>query len=99
MRKAIAEAPLGDDVYGEDPTVNSLEERCAELFGKEAALFVASGTMGNFLSVLAHCQRGEEIIVGRQSHIHRSEQGNYAQFGGISATPLKVEVVLTEGTR
>uniref|UniRef100_A0A1I7WN43 Beta_elim_lyase domain-containing protein n=1 Tax=Heterorhabditis bacteriophora TaxID=37862 RepID=A0A1I7WN43_HETBA len=80
MKQAMIDAQLGDDVYGEDTTVNELEKRCAELFGKEAGLFVASGTMGNLLAVMAHCQRGDEIIVGRQNHIHRWEQGNYAQL-------------------
>lgn len=74
--------PLGDDVYGEDVSVNALEQRCAKLFNKEAALFVVSGTMGNLLAVMAHCQRGEEIIVGQTNHIHRWEQGNYAQLAG-----------------
>ncbi|PAV78242.1 hypothetical protein WR25_17648 isoform C [Diploscapter pachys] len=90
MKKAMVEAILGDDVFGEDPTVNQLEKRCAALFGKEAALFVLSGTMGNLLAVLSHCQRGDELIVGRHNHIHKWEQGNYAQLGGISATTLKV---------
>lgn len=91
MRKAMAEAVVGDDVYGEDTTTTRLEQRCAELFGKEAGLFVASGTMGNLLAIMAHCQRGEEIIVGRYNHIHRWEQGNYAQLAGISATTLEVK--------
>ena len=82
MRKAMAEAIVGDDVYGEDTTTTRLEQRCAELFGKEAGLFVASGTMGNLLAIMAHCQRGDEIIVGRYNHIHRWEQGNYAQLAG-----------------
>lgn len=91
MRKAMAEAIVGDDVYGEDTTTTRLEQRCAELFGKEAGLFVASGTMGNLLAIMAHCQRGDEIIVGRYNHIHRWEQGNYAQLAGISATTLEVK--------
>ncbi|CAI2351130.1 unnamed protein product [Caenorhabditis sp. 36 PRJEB53466] len=91
MRRAMAEAIVGDDVYGEDVTTTRLEQRCAELFGKEAGLFVVSGTMGNLLAVMAHCQRGEEIIVGRYNHIHRWEQGNYAQIAGISATTLEVK--------
>ncbi|CAD6191383.1 unnamed protein product [Caenorhabditis auriculariae] len=91
MRRAMAEAVLGDDVYGEDPTVNALEQRCAKLFGKEAALFVLSGTMGNLLAVMVHCQRGDELIVGRHHHIHRWEQGNYAQIAGVSATTLDVK--------
>ncbi|WKY06524.1 hypothetical protein Q1695_006591 [Nippostrongylus brasiliensis] len=90
MKKAIVEAVLGDDVYGEDETVNQLESRCAELFCKESAIFVASGTMGNLLAIMAHCQRGDEIIVGRHNHIHRWEQGNYAQLAGVSATTIDV---------
>ncbi|KAK6750669.1 hypothetical protein RB195_002565 [Necator americanus] len=90
MREAMANALVGDDVYGEDKTINDLETRCATLFGKEAGLFVVSGTMGNLLAVMAHCQRGDEIIVGTQNHIHRWEQGNYAQLAGISATTLPV---------
>ncbi|CAJ0587903.1 unnamed protein product, partial [Mesorhabditis spiculigera] len=90
MRDAMANVPVGDDVYGEDPTINALEERCAKIFGKESSIFVCSGTMGNFLAMLAHCQRGEEIIVGKQSHIFRWEQGNFAQYGGISATTVEI---------
>ncbi|CAI5449130.1 unnamed protein product [Caenorhabditis angaria] len=88
MRKAMANSIVGDDVYKEDQTTINLENRCAKLFGKEAGLFVVSGTMGNLLAVMAHCQRGDEIIVGKHNHIHRWEQGNYAQIGGISATTL-----------
>jgi len=69
MRKAMAEAEVGDDVYGEDPTVNRLEELAAEMFNKEAALFVASGTMGNQVSIMAHTQRGDEVILEADSHI------------------------------
>ncbi|CAI4221843.1 unnamed protein product [Auanema sp. JU1783] len=90
MKEAMMNCPLGDDVYTEDPTVNSLEKKCAALFQKPAALFVASGTMGNLISVMAHCQRGDEIIVGRSNHIHRWEQGNYAQLASVSATTLNV---------
>src|SRR5512132_3543739 len=64
MREAIAEAEVGDDVYRDDPTVNQLEEVAADMLGKEAALFVPSGTMGNLIALLVHCQRGDEIIVG-----------------------------------
>jgi threonine aldolase len=69
MRKAMAEAEVGDDVYGEDPTVNRLEELAAEMFNKEAALFVASGTMGNQVSIMEHTQRGDEVILEADSHI------------------------------
>ena len=72
MRKAMAEAEVGDDVYGDDPTVNALEEKAAELFGKESALFVTSGTQGNLVSVLSQTGRGDEIILGNQSHIYSS---------------------------
>ncbi len=90
MRQAMANALLGDDVYGEDPTVNALQERAAALFGKEAALFVASGTMGNLCSVLAHCGRGDEMILGKQAHIFRYEVGSAAAYGGIHPHTLEV---------
>jgi threonine aldolase len=83
MRRAMAEAEVGDDVFGEDPTVNRLEEIAAERLGKEAALFVASGTMANLVSQLAHCNRGDEIIVGSQAHTYLAEQGGSAAIGGI----------------
>jgi len=83
MRQAMASAEVGDDVFGEDPTVNRLEEMAAEMTGKEAALFVTSGTMGNLVSQLAHCGRGDEMILGDQSHIFYYEQGGSAAVGGI----------------
>ncbi len=83
MLEAMAKAEVGDDVYGEDPTINRLQEKCAELFGKEAALFVVSGSMGNLVSLLSHCQRGDEIIVGKCNHIFQWEQGGAASLGGI----------------
>jgi threonine aldolase len=83
MRRAMAEAEVGDDVFGEDPTVNRLEEMAAERLGKEAALFVASGTMANLVSELTHCGRGDEMIVGDQAHIFYYEQGGSASVGGI----------------
>ena len=83
MRRAMAEAEVGDDVFGEDPTVNKLEQMAAERLDKEAALFVASGTMGNLVSLLAHCGRGDEIILGTQSHTFFFEQGGSAAVGGI----------------
>ena len=88
MRKAMASAPVGDDVYGEDPTVNRLEAMTADLLGKEAALFVSSGTMGNLASVLSHCGRGDELILGDQAHIFTSEQGGTAALGGVHPRPL-----------
>lgn len=83
MRQAMASAEVGDDVFGEDPTVNRLEEMAAEMTGKQAALFVTSGTMGNLVSQLAHCGRGDEMILGDQSHIFYYEQGGSAAVGGI----------------
>jgi threonine aldolase len=83
MREAMASAELGDDVYGEDPTINRLEAMAAERVGKEAALFVASGTMGNLVSVLTHCGRGDEIIVGDYGHIFLYEAGSVSAVGGI----------------
>ncbi len=83
MRRAMAEADLGDDVFGEDPTVNRLEQRAAEITGKEAALFVVSGTMANLVCELTHCGRGDEMILGDESHILHYEQGGCAALGGI----------------
>ena len=88
MSKAMAEAEVGDDVFGEDPTVNKLEEMAAERMGKEAALFVASGTMGNLVSLLTHCARGEEIILGSFAHTFYFEQGGSAAVGGIHPRTL-----------
>lgn len=84
MREAMAAAIVGDDQYGEDPTVNQLEARAAELMGKEAAVYVASGTMGNLSAILAHCDRGNEIILGDESHILWYESGGPAAVGGIT---------------
>jgi threonine aldolase len=83
MLKAMAEAQVGDDVFGEDPSINKLEEMAADRLGKEAALFAASGTMGNLVSLLAHCGRGDEIILGSLSHTFYFEQGGSAAVGGI----------------
>jgi len=83
MRTAMANAELGDDVYGEDPTVNLLQEMAADITGKEAALFVASGTMGNLSAILAHCNRGDEIILGDKAHTFRFEAGGVSALGGI----------------
>jgi len=88
MSKAMADADVGDDVFGEDPTVNKLEEMAAGRMGKEAALFVASGTMGNLVSLLAHCARGEEIILGSFAHTFYFEQGGSAAVGGIHPRTL-----------
>jgi len=83
MRKAMAEAEVGDDVFSEDPTVNRLEEMAADRLGKEAAVLVSSGTMGNLVSELAHCGRGEEMILGNHAHSFFFEQGGSAAVGGI----------------
>jgi len=83
MRRAMADAEVGDDVFGEDPTVNRLEDMAADLLGKEAALFVSSGTMGNLVSLLTQCGRGDEVILGDQSHIFFYEQGGLSALGGI----------------
>ena len=83
MRSAMAEADVGDDVFGEDPTVNRLEELAANLLGKEAGLFVTSGTMANLVCQLTHCGRGDEIILGDQAHTFYYEQGGCAAMGGI----------------
>jgi threonine aldolase len=91
MRKVMAEAEVGDDVYGEDPTVNRLEAMAAEILGKEAALFVPSGTMSNLLSLLSHCGRGDEYIAGQDAHIYRWEGGGGAIFGGIQPQPIEFE--------
>jgi threonine aldolase len=88
MRRAIAEAPLGDDVYGEDPTINRLEALAAERVGKEAAVLVTSGTMGNLCALLAHCGRGDEAIVGDESHIYNSEAGGASVLGGVALHPI-----------
>jgi threonine aldolase len=83
MREAMYRAEVGDDVFGEDPTVNRLEQMAAERLGKEAALFVVSGTMGNLVALLTHCGRGDEAILGDCSHTFLFEQGGMAALGGI----------------
>ena len=83
MRRAMAEAEVGDDVYGEDPTVNRLESTAARLMGKEAGLFVTSGTMGNFVSALSWCGRGDELLCGADAHLLVNEMGAIAAFGGV----------------
>jgi threonine aldolase len=88
MRRAMAEAELGDDVFGDDPTVIALEERAAELLGKEAALFVPSGTMGNLVSLMAHVPRGGEIIAGHGAHTFQHEAANHAVVVGASMRTL-----------
>jgi threonine aldolase len=88
MRDAMARAKVGDDVYGEDPTINRLQEIAAERMGKEAGLFVASGTMGNLIGILAHCQRGDEVIVGKRNHVFLHEAGGISALGGIHSSQL-----------
>ncbi len=88
MRRAMHEAELGDDVFGEDPTVNRLEEMAAERMGKEAAMFVVSGTMGNLTALLTHCQRGHEAIMGHKAHTFLYEAGGSAALGGIHPRTL-----------
>ena len=89
MREAMAEAEVGDDVYRDDPTVNRLEELAADMLGKEAALFVPSGTMGSLIALLGHCQRGNEVIIGNQSHIYLNEVGGMSALGGIQPCPVQ----------
>jgi len=84
MRRAMVESELGDDVFGDDPTTNRLEQITAERMGKDAAMFVASGTMGNLVAALTHCQRGDEMIVGDKAHMFLNEAGGASALGGIS---------------
>jgi threonine aldolase len=90
MRQVMARAEVGDDVWGDDPTVNALEAKAAALLGKEAALYVASGTQSNLVALLSHCQRGEEFIVGHEAHIYKYEAGGAAALGGLQPQPLTV---------
>jgi threonine aldolase len=83
MRRAMLEAELGDDVFGDDPTVNRLQARAAEIFGFEAALFFPSGTQSNLAALMSHCQRGEEVILGQEAHSYRYEAGGAAVLGSI----------------
>lgn len=88
MRAAMLAAPLGDDVFGDDPSVNALQEEIAAMLGFEAALFVPTGTQSNLCAVLSHCQRGDEYIVGQQAHCYRWEGGGAAVFGSVQPQPL-----------
>ncbi|TWE09657.1 L-threonine aldolase [Pseudomonas sp. AG1028] len=92
MREAMLAAELGDDVYGEDPTVNRLEQRLARDLGFAAALFVPTGTMSNLLGLMAHCERGDEYIVGQQAHTYKYEGGGAAVLGSIQPQPLDMEL-------
>ena len=91
MRRAMAEAELGDDVFGEDPTINRLEQRAAELMGKEAAVFVASGTMANLLGVLSFARSGQEVIADADSHLFMSEGAGAAALGGVQVRQIPTE--------
>ena len=91
MRQAMAEAEVGDDVLGDDPTVLRLQELAAEMVGKEAALYVPSGTQGNLVSIMAHCDRGDEFVVGQAAHTYRYEAGGAAVLGSIQPQPLDFE--------
>jgi threonine aldolase len=88
MREAMAAAALGDDVFGDDPSVNALQEKIAALLGFEAALYVPTGTQSNLCGVLSHCQRGDEYIVGQMAHCYRWEGGGAAVFGSVQPQPL-----------
>lgn len=88
MRLAMADAEVGDDVFGEDPTVHKLEARVAHLLGKEAALFVPSGVMGNQIALMVHCRRGDEVILADQSHIFHYESGAPAVLAGVQLRPV-----------
>ena len=91
MRKVMADAEVGDDVYGDDPTVNALQEYGAALLGKEAALYVTSGTQSNLLGLLTHLGRGDEYIVGQDAHTYKFEGGGAAVFGSIQPQPIEFE--------
>jgi threonine aldolase len=88
MRAAMAEAPLGDDVFGDDPSINALQDKIAALLGFEAALFMPTGTQSNFCGILSHCQRGDEYIVGQLAHTYRWEGGGAAVLGSVQPQPL-----------
>lgn len=91
MLKAMLQARVGDDVYGDDPTVNELQQKAAEITGKEDSLFVPSGTQSNLIALMTHCQRGEEYIVGQQAHTYQFEAGGAAVLGSIQPQPIDFE--------
>ena len=91
MRQAMAEAEVGDDVYGEDPTINRLEQRAAEIFGREAAIFVPSGTMGNTVAIKIHTRPGQEVICEERCHVFNYEMAMMAHFSGCLARPIHGE--------
>jgi threonine aldolase len=92
MYDAMMSAPLGDDVYGDDQSINALEQQVAQMLGKEAAIFVSSGTMSNLIAVLGHCGRGDELIVGDDYHIYIDEAGGPSVLGGVAMCPLPTDV-------
>ena len=96
MRAAMAAAPVGDDVFDDDPTVRRLQQRVAEMLGKEAALYVPSGTMSNLIGVRLHCRPGDEMICESGCHIYQYEQGGYAQLSGVAARPVEGRFGLIE---
>lgn len=91
MKQVMFDAPLGDDVYGEDPTVNALEQKAAALLEKEAAIYCSSGTQSNLIALMAHCERGDEYIVGQDAHTYKYEAGGAAVLGSIQPQPLLFE--------
>ena len=91
MRAFMATAPVGDDVFGDDPSVNALQEKIAAMLGKEAALYVASGTQSNLVAIMSHCGRGDEYIVGQMAHTYRWEGGGAAALGSVQPQPLEHE--------
>jgi len=91
MRAHMATAPVGDDVFGDDPSVNALQDRIAAMLGKEAALYVASGTQSNLVAIMSHCGRGDEYIVGQMAHTYRWEGGGAAVLGSVQPQPLEHE--------
>ena len=90
MKNAIFKADFGDDVFGEDPSINKLESYTSELFKKDNGLFVPSGTQSNLIAIITHCERGDEFIVGQQAHNYKYEGGGAAIFGGIQPQPIDV---------
>src|SRR4051794_17993969 len=89
MRRAMAEAEVGDDVYGEDPTINKLEKHAAEIFAREAAIFVPTGTMGNQIAIKLHTQPGQEIICEERAHIFNWEMASLASYSGCMVRPVR----------
>jgi threonine aldolase len=98
MREAMLAAPLGDDVFGDDPTVNALQDKIAEMLGFEAALFVPTGTQSNFCAILSHCQRGDEYLVGQMAHCYRWEGGGAAVLGSVQPQPIAHDAYAADGT-